>query len=172
MKFIAMILVAIMALPVMAQVQGNASLDDLGWLLGGWKGEGGGQPGKGSGKFSFEKELGGKVIVRESRSVYPATKEKPETVHEDLLVIYKDASGGGLRAAYYDNEGHIIDYSVSAIAGTVVFLSDKLPGVPVFRLTYQKLDEKTVNVKFEISRDGEKFMTYVEGKSKRARVSL
>jgi len=45
--------------------------------------------------------------------------------------------------------------------------SDKIPNAPVFRLTYTLLDNETVNTKFEISNEGDKFMTYIEGKSKR-----
>jgi hypothetical protein len=48
-------------------------------------------------------------------------------------------------------------------------LSDKVPNVPLFRLTYTRLDDKTANVKFEMSEDGKKFMTYVEGKCRKIR---
>jgi len=42
-----------------------------------------------------------------------------------------------------------------------------MPNVPVFRLTYTLLENETVNTKFEMSRDGVNFTTYIEGKSKK-----
>ena len=50
-----------------------------------------------------------------------------------------------------------------------MFLSDKAANVPIFRLTYIQIDNETVNIKFEMSHDGEKFMTYVEGKCKKVK---
>jgi hypothetical protein len=44
-------------------------------------------------------------------------------------------------------------------------VSEKIPNVPIFRLTYTLLEDQKVNIKFEMSQDGEKFMTYLEGKS-------
>jgi hypothetical protein len=44
-------------------------------------------------------------------------------------------------------------------------VSEKIPGVPVFRLTYTFINVETVFTKFEMSQDGEKYMTYIEGKS-------
>lgn len=41
------------------------------------------------------------------------------------------------------------------------------PGAPIFRLTYSLLGNGTINTKFEMSQDGEKFMVYIEGKSKK-----
>jgi hypothetical protein len=34
-------------------------------------------------------------------------------------------------------------------------------------LTYTLLEKETINVKFEMSQDGEKFTTYTEGKCKK-----
>ena len=35
------------------------------------------------------------------------------------------------------------------------------------RLTYTPIESETVNTKFEMSQDGEKFIIYIEGKSKK-----
>ena len=145
----------------------QSSWTKLSWLVGEWKGEGRGEPGKGSGGFAFKPDLDGKVLVRKAHSEYPATAGKPAIIHDDLMVVYLDQTGTPSKAAYFDNEGHTINYSISYAEKNVVFLSDKAPNVPIFRLTYTPIDSETVNVKFEISQDGEKFMTYVEGKCKR-----
>ena len=39
--------------------------------------------------------------------------------------------------------------------------------MPIFRLTYTLLGDKTVNTTFAMSQDGVNFMTYIEGKSSR-----
>lgn len=139
------------------------------WLVGEWKGEGNGQPGQGEGKFSFRADLDNKVLVRKAHSVYPAQNGRPAVIHDDLLIIYLDYSGNPAKAIYFDNEGHTINYSITYADKSIVLLSEKIANVPVFRLTYTALDEQTVNTKFEMSQDGEKFMTYVEGKSVRTK---
>lgn len=137
------------------------------WLLGEWKGEGNGQPGQGSGIFTFKPDLNDKILVRKSHSEYPATSGKPAIVHDDLLIVYVDNSGNPSKAIYFDNEGHTINYSINYIDKSIVLLSDKIQNIPIFRLTYTLLDNESIDTKFEMSRDGEKFMTYIEGKSKK-----
>ena len=85
------------------------------------------------------------------------------------MVIYPDVKGNPSKAIYFDNEGHTINYNISFSnsAKSIVFLSAKVANTPVFRLTYTLLDNKEVNTKFEISRDGSEFMNYTEGNSKR-----
>jgi hypothetical protein len=147
--------------------QQNTTWDKWNWLLGQWQGEGSGQPGQGGGTFSFSLDLDKKIIVRKSHSEYPATDNKPKIVHDDLMIVYLDFTGNPSKAIYFDNEGHTINYSISYADKTITLLSDKIPNVPIFRLTYTLLDNNTVNTKFEMSQDGQKFMTYVEGKSKK-----
>ncbi len=75
------------------------------------------------------------------------------------MIIYPDLSGSSNKAIYFDNERHTINYTISYSEKSIVLTSDKIPDSPVFRLTYTYLDKKTVNTRFEISQDGEKFMT-------------
>ena len=147
--------------------QQNDTWDEWNWLIGKWKGEGSGQPGQGGGTFSFFFDLDRNIIVRKSHSEYPAAENKPKTIHDDLMIVYPDISGSPDKAIYFDNEGHTINYTISYLEQSIVLKSEKIPGSPVFRLTYTSLDKKTVNTRFEISQDGEKFMTYIEGKSKK-----
>src|SRR5262249_15309755 len=90
-------------------------LEALRFLLGDWRGEGGGQPGQAAGDFSFTPTLQGRVVVLKSFADYPATADKPAYRHDDLMVLYA-GEAGGLRADYYDNEGHLIHYAGSASA--------------------------------------------------------
>jgi len=147
--------------------QQNSTWEKWNWLIGSWTGEGSGIPGQGGGFFTFKLDLDKAILVRSSHSEYPATENKPAINHDDLMIIYPDYTGNPLKAIYFDNEGHTINYSVTYPDKTIILTSEKIPGVPVFRLTYTLLDNETVNTKFEMSKDGENFMTYVEGKSKK-----
>ena len=114
---------------------GAAELEPLGFLIGQWSASGAGQPGAGSGAATFTRSLQDRVILRTSYAEYPAAGGKPASRHDDLMVIY--AAGGGLRADYYDNEGHVIRYAVRSPAPReAVFLSDP-DGGPRFRLSYK-----------------------------------
>lgn len=137
------------------------------WLIGDWIGEGNGAPRQGTGWFSSYPDLDGKILLRKSHSEYPATENKPEIIHNDLMVVYLDDSNSPNKASYFDNEGHTINYMISCSGTSIVFTSIKTQKAPIFRLTYIPLDKETVDVKFEMSKDGAKFLTYTEGKCKR-----
>jgi hypothetical protein len=129
-------------------------LAPLDFLLGAWEASGGGAPGSGAGTTTFERRVGNKLIVRTNHADYPATKDRPASSHDDLMVIYASPDGE-MHADYYDNEGHVIRYSVDAKDGTAVFTSDPSPGVPRFRLTYKPAYAGIVGGEFEIASPGE-----------------
>jgi len=139
------------------------------WLIGDWIGEGNGKTGQGTGQFSIKKDLDGKVLIRKNHAVYPATKTKSRIVHDDLMIIYRDTDDNLPKAAYFDNEGHTIRYLVTYADSSVVLTSEKLKNYPVFRVSYFLLDKENINVKFEMSQDGDKFTTYTEGKCKKGK---
>jgi hypothetical protein len=147
--------------------QATGIWDKWDWLTGDWVGEGTGQPGTGGGTFSFRFDLDKKILVRKSHSEYPANDNKPRVIHDDLMIIYPDLTGDPSKAIYFDNEGHIINYSVTYSDKSIVLISEKSPNVPIFRLTYTLLENGIINTKFEMSQDGVKFMVYIEGKSKK-----
>jgi hypothetical protein len=138
------------------------------WLIGEWVGEGSGQPGQGGGTFSFRPDLDKKILVRKSHSEYPAAENKPKVIHDDLMIIYPDQYGNVTKAIYFDNEGHTINYTITCSDKSIIMTSDKISNVPVFRLTYDLLENDIVNTKFEMSQDGIKFIVYIEGKSRRS----
>ena len=143
----------------------------LEYLLGDWVGEGGGQPGQGTGEFSFHPGLQKRILVRKSYAAYPPTKDRPAYQHDDLTVVYKESDGAPPRAIYFDNEGHVINYSiaVSPDQKTIEFVSDVLPSGPRYRLTYVKTGSDTLTLRFEIAPPGkpDSFSTYIEAKAKR-----
>lgn len=132
--------------------------------LGDWTGTGNGDPGKGSGGFSFKPDLQGSVLVRRSHSEYPATQGRPTTVHDDLMVVYTEQ--GCTRAIYFDNEGHVINYtpSFSPDGKTLTLVSDSAPNTPTFRLTYAGAEPDVLRINFEIAQPGSSiFKSYVGG---------
>ncbi len=145
--------------------QQNSTWEKWNWLIGEWVGEGSGEPGQGGGKFSFKLDLDQNILVRKSHSEYPAKDGKPKVIHDDLMIVYLDYTGVPSKAIYFDNENHTINYTITYDEKSIVLTSEKIQNVPIFRLTYTLLDNKMVNTKFEMSQDGEKFMTYIEGKS-------
>ena len=158
---------ALFFLTILCFGQQSNTWDQWNRLTGDWQGEGSGAPGEGGGRFSFRYDLDKKIIVRKSHCEYAATDKKPKIIHEDLMVIYADQNGAPSKAIYFDNEGHTINYTVSYADQSIVFLSDKMPNAPIFRLTYTLTGQETVNTKFEMSQDGERFFTYIEGYSRK-----
>lgn len=163
------LLPAIMLLvPHYSNAQQRDAWGKFGFVIGEWIGGGSGAPGGGSGSFSFLPDLGGKILVRKNHSEYPADKNKPPVVHDDLLIVYRDAPDPDEKAIYFDNEGHVIRYAVSNPAdGKIIFSSGKAAGIPYFRLTYEMLEEGSIGILFERSRDGINYQKYLEGKARR-----
>ena len=147
-----------------------AALEPFGFLIGGWPASGAGQPGTGSGTAVFTRGLQGRVILRTSYAEYPATAGKPTSRHDDLMVIY-GVSGAGVRADYYDNEGHVIRYVVHSPApGQAVFVSEATGGEPRFRLIYSLQATGVLKGDFAIAPPGapEAFKQYLTWESRKA----
>ncbi|MDP2208608.1 MAG: hypothetical protein Q8K98_07520 [Bacteroidota bacterium] len=148
------------------QTKNNPNWDSWNFLLGEWIGEGGGDPGKGVGGFSFYLDLQKTILIRKNYAQYPATTDRPAFRHDDLMVIYKNKDNS-TRATYWDNEGHVINYSTET--NSVIFLSDLSPASPRFRLTYTKRGKDTLNILFEIAPHGkpDAFSKYIEATAHR-----
>jgi hypothetical protein len=140
------------------------------FLVGEWVGQGGGAPGQGGGSLVFEFDLQGQVLLRKNHVEFPPAQGQPAFAHDDLTVIYTLPSGGK-QAVYFDNEGHVIHYTVGMTEdGTMItFVSEPLPSSPRFRTTYIKGKDETMTIRFEIAPpdqpDG--FTIYTEGTATR-----
>ena len=73
----------------------------LQFLTGEWVGE----TSASSGACSFTFDLQRKVLIRKSYA------ESSSSRHEDMMVIYFEK---GLKAIYFDNEDHVIHYTVES----------------------------------------------------------
>lgn len=137
----------------------------LAFLLGEWTGEGGGDPGQGSGGFSFLPEQNGTILVRKNRADYPASKDRPAYSHTDLMIVYLEDTK--FHAIYFDSEDHVIHYDVapSGDGKSVQFLSKN------YRLTYSKTGTDSVAIKFEIAPGDQPgaFKTYIEATARRTK---
>jgi hypothetical protein len=143
--------------------QNGAKWSGWSWLMGTWEGDGKGKPGSGSGIFTLKPDLDSNILVRTNHTVYPPQQGKGETIHDDLMIVYPGAPDTPSHAVYFDNEGHIINYLVMTEEGKIVLTSEQKKGMPVFRLSYIRLPEGKITVRFEMASDGANFFTYVEG---------
>ncbi|HXM40957.1 MAG TPA: hypothetical protein VN924_06875 [Bryobacteraceae bacterium] len=176
MRYLVTLAGVLASLVTMASLDASPADKTTGWgplqsLVGDWIGEGGGGPGQGAGSFSFKPGLQGKILLRKNRAEYPAAKERAAFVHDDLMVVYRDSPEAALRAIYFDSEGHTIRYDVQAAAdgGKVVFVSAPEASAPRYRLTYTRVDQGHLRIKFEIAPPGkpEEFSTYIEAGARR-----
>jgi hypothetical protein len=137
----------------------------LRFLIGTWQArtQGGTADATATGTYTFRLELRDHVLARHTASTGCKGPTDFDCDHGDILYVYPDLSGQGLKAIYFDNEGHVIHYAVtSSLPDSVVFLSDpSLPG-PQFRLTYE-LRERVLYGKFQLRVPGQNdFKSYLE----------
>jgi hypothetical protein len=137
------------------------------FLLGEWTGETSpGQPGQGSGSFTFSLDLDNNILVRKGMTRFPATKDRPAIAHDDLMIVYQQSQQPA-QAIYFDNEDHVIKYATefSSSKDTLTFLSEIIPNAPRFRLSYIKIGPDTLKNIFEMTPPGkpEAFKPYLEG---------
>ena len=150
------------------QASSKPDWSEFQFLMGNWTGEGSGQPGQGSGTFSFSMDLQDHLLLRRNQSDYPESKTHAAFSHNDLMVIYQEP-GHPHRAIYFDNEGHTIQYTIiiSEHGKSATFTSDSLKAQPRFRLTYTSLSEDSLLITFEIAPPATPtlFVPYLAGKA-------
>jgi hypothetical protein len=166
-KKIIIIVILLVSCQLMFGQQSNNPWEKWDYLIGEWVGEHNGQPGQGEGKFSFRTDLDGKILVRRSHTVFPATEKKAEIIHDDILIIYHGSGDSNQEAIYFDNEGHTIKYKVSFTEKSIVLTSDIDTKATRFRFTYSVIDDKSVNASFEMAspKAPDDFMIYLSGKA-------
>lgn len=160
--------VAVLAALLLPAALAAADWGPVQFLVGQWTGEGGGDPGTGSGAFTLAPDLQGKILVRKNFATYLAAAGRPAFRHDDLMIVYRDEPSSELRATYWDSEGHVIAYAVQPAAeGGVTFLSDAPPTRMRYRLTYLPAGKDKIKIRFEIAPPGKDFTTYLEAAAHR-----
>jgi hypothetical protein len=147
----------------------SRALSPLSFLVGSWNSQPGArlaQGGSATGAFDIQPAVGGAALIRRDHTVLLGPGGKRQT-YEQIMLVYPDS--GRLRADYFDGQHaiHYTDVTVDA-DGSVRFASDRVPGQPAYRLTYHKIDPRTVKVTFEIAPPGQdRFQALVEGSATR-----
>lgn len=159
-------LAAIVTVLVLVAPVGADDLAQLKFLIGRWQaidtaaGE--------SGSFTFELAVQDHVMLRRNEAIYEATDRRPASRHDDLMAIYSE--GGSLKADYFDNEGHVIRYSVQPRDGNrVVFVSDAKASAARYRLSYSIGVEGVLTGTFEVAApgSGDAFKPYLSWRARR-----
>jgi hypothetical protein len=173
-RTIVLILAAVAGLCVAQSPAGAAEKDVWGplqFLVGTWLGVGSGQPGEAmTGSTTFSYELDRNVLVRKNRAEYPPKAgQKTGQVHEDLLIVYPQPGGKGFGGIYFDNEGHVINYTVSLPSkqSSVAFDSESGEKSSRFRLVYEMTKEGLLSVEFLVAPPGGELKSYTKGVLKR-----
>ena len=128
-------------------------LASLGPLLGKWVAEPDPKQAGVTGWTTFERGLADRVVVRKNHASYPPKDGRPPSEHDDLMVLFVEDRG--MKAEYWDSEGHVIRYEVQSPApNRLVFLSEARTGAPRFRLTYAWPQPGKLELTFEIAPPG------------------
>lgn len=165
MKTLCMALLVCSSLQLMGQAApGSDPWKALSFLEGTWEAKAQGNAGEAaSGRYTFQRELGGHILARHSTS--DPTCKGPASFdceHGDLLYVFEDGPGQPLKAIYFDSEGHAIHYDVSTPTPTsAIFLSEAAQG-PQFRLVYE-LKAGVMSGKFQMRMPGQSdWRSYLE----------
>jgi hypothetical protein len=143
----------------------NDPFQSLSFLLGTWTARtNGNSRAEATGSYAFVLELKNHIMAR--RAVAKESCKGPDDFdcqHSDLLYIYPDGPKGALQGIYFDNEGHVIKYSVSTpTPSTAVFLSDASTNAPQFRLVYERKAD-TMDGRFQMRMPGQgEWRSYLE----------
>jgi hypothetical protein len=165
--FAVIVMVMFSVTPAVAQPPAATPQSDpwqsLRFLIGTWEAKitGGSAAAQSLGVYSFTPELKDKILARHSGGVSCKAPADFDCDHGDLLYLYLE--GQAIKAIYFDNEGHVIHYGVSApTAGSAVFLSDPAAPGPQFQLVYERKDQ-TLSGKFQMKMPGQTdYKSYLE----------
>lgn len=149
-----------------------SQVDQYNWsnwnfLIGKWQGIGSGNPGEGTGYFSFNLELNGNILYRKNHSEYPGHENQPARLHDDIMIIFCEDSKIANKAIFFDAEGHVIRYNIDYPKDIkkIILTSEPSSGFARYRLSYTMVDNITVEILFEVSssENPDSFTTYLQG---------
>jgi hypothetical protein len=85
------------------------------------------------------------------------------------MIIYPTPGDANFRATYFDNEGHVIHYTLTfpAKQPAVVFESDASDKGPRFRLVNELSADGVMSTEFFVAPPGGEFKSYVKGTAKK-----
>ena len=164
------LLILILLFPLLANAQ--LSKRDSTWLLlkpfvGTWKGEGGGEPGKGEYERSYQFILNKRFIEIRNKSTYEPTTQNPNgEVHEDIGYFSYDNGRKTFMLRQFHIEGFVNQFkldSISPYKKTLVFITESIENIPSgfkAKETYRILSDDEIEETFEIAEPGKEFAVY------------
>jgi hypothetical protein len=137
----------------------------LAFLEGTWEAHtlGGSANAQAAGTYTFKLELKRHLLARYTAPTDCKGPKGFDCEHSDLLFVYQETEGQPLKAIYFDNEGHIIHYTVSVPEpSAVTFVSEPSASGPQFQLVYQ-LSNAVMSGKFQMRMPGQaEWKSYLE----------
>jgi hypothetical protein len=143
------------------------------FMVGSWKGESEGQPGKGSVERTYRFVLNNRFLHEENVSTYPPQEKNPKgEVHEHRSFFSYDRARKALVLRQFHQEGFVNQYVVKpdGPAGMVVFESEGLENVPSgwkARETYEVVSPDEFVETFELSSGGGPYQVYSRNRFRR-----
>jgi hypothetical protein len=164
--------VAVVALAALALTQNDRAVaapadpwKALAFLEGTWDAhtQAGSASAQGNGMYTFKHELKNHVLVRQSKSAACKGPANYDCEHSDVLYVYQEAENQPVKAIYFDNEGHVIHYTVSTPdSSTAIFISEASASGPQFQLVYN-LKAAVMSGKFQMRMPGQtEWKSYLE----------
>ena len=145
------------------------------FMVGEWRGESEGEPGKGTVKRTYRFVLGSKFLHEQNVSTYPSQpKNEKGEVHEHWSFFSHDRARHTLVLRQFHQEGFVNQFAMKAEspAGTVVFESEALENVPTgwkARETYEVVSPDEFVETFELASGSGAYELYSQARFRRVR---
>lgn len=142
------------------------------WLLlrpfvGEWKGEGGGEPGKGKYERSYQFILNKRYIEIRNKSTYEPTTQHPNgEVHEDIGYFSYDNGRKTFILRQFHVESFVIQFRIDSISPdkkTIAFISESIENIPPgyrAKETYRIISDNEIEETFQIAEPNKDFSVY------------
>lgn len=149
----------------------EAPLARVAALAGRWTGVGEGVPGLSAAQRTIGRDLNGRFVRAEGRSVYPKQEKNAKgEVHDSLSIWSYDKARKLLVLRVFDSLGFVSTYVQDRAASTddvIVLESEQMENVPTgwrARYTYSLVSADEFRELFELNPDGKGFKPYVTGR--------
>jgi hypothetical protein len=136
-------------------------------FIGKWKGEGGGEPGKGVYERNYQFIMNKRFIEIHNKSSYQPSKEYPNgEVHQDIGYFSYDNARKMFMLRQFHTEGFVNQFKLDSISPdkkTIVFVTESIENIPAgyrAKETYWLINENEIEETFEIAEPGKDFGPY------------
>ena len=139
----------------------------LEFLVGTWRGKGGGEPGIGEYERTYQFMFNRRFLEVRNKSTYPPSETNPNgEVHEDIGYISHDNMRNCFVLRQFHIEGFVNQYkleSISADGKSIVFVSEVIENISAgwqAKETYQMISENEFSETFELAPPNQPFGVY------------